>query len=262
MPPFIPVSQSLFFSIQLVLCLLCFPFPGKLHLCSVQLWRARSVAGCRGKTPHKNVLLLFSSNVILMWKQTVAVIAAEQLGELLGSCWEGLDWPHIQQLIGSQVWWELPQVLFAAEKMLRGLELPSCNGENIATLNYHIDERCFDSEQLEVRSHWDDAVIAALCKNKPNDFTKCHHYVLFCVLDSDSGANGELKSSPKQRQAALQRVHLVDWGMCVCCWGGRMEPSFTAAFLLNKFITRQVWCDSVWFYPPAVTWKFFLSCVC
>lgn len=73
----------------------------------------------------------------------VAVVAAEQLGELLESYWEGLDWPHIQQLIGSQVWWELPRVLFAAEKMLRGLELPSCNGENIAMLNYHIDERCF-----------------------------------------------------------------------------------------------------------------------
>lgn len=63
-------------------------------------------------------------------------------------------------------------------------------------------------------------LIATICKDQTNNFTKCHPYVLFCVLGNDSGINGEQKSSPEQRQAAFWRVHLAVWAVCVDVAGG------------------------------------------
>lgn len=131
-----------FFPIQLVLCLLCVFSLEKFTLSlRERLWRAKSVVDFKGKTACRDVLLACSFP-ILTWKQKFVLLGAEQLGERLGSCWGLLEWPNIQQLIGSQVWWELLAVLFAVAKMLRILGLHCWNGENIPVLNYHIDEIC------------------------------------------------------------------------------------------------------------------------
>lgn len=63
-------------------------------------------------------------------------------------------------------------------------------------------------------------LIATICKDQTNNFTKCHPYVLFCVLGNDSGINGEPKSSPEQRQAAFWRVLLAVWAVFVDVAGG------------------------------------------
>lgn len=128
-----------------MLCFLCLLFPDNCtHPFGRNLFLSRSGVDFRGRTTCKNAPIPIQCHLLSRWDENgkFVVLAAEQLGELLGSCWGWLRWPNIQQLIGSRVWWELPWVLFAAGEMLRSLGLSSCNGCNVVVLNCPIDERC------------------------------------------------------------------------------------------------------------------------
>lgn len=147
--------------------------------------------------------------------------------ELLGSWWGWLKWPHIQQLIGSRVWWELPGVLFAFERTPRilGLPLLQWREHSSGKLSHGwkmLRRKLGQQSSSRVQRRSEDAVIANLiattCKAQTNTFTKCCHYGLFCALESDLAVNGEWHLSPQQKQFALWRMH---WVMSVSTGGGK-----------------------------------------
>lgn len=103
------------------------------------LWRARAVVDIRGKTACRVGSAPMQFSHALMKAGVCPPCSSRAQGAagiLMGMT------SNIQLLTGSQEWWELPGVLFAFEKTPRILGCPCCKVENIAVVNYHMDERC------------------------------------------------------------------------------------------------------------------------